>query len=442
MQVPNIKELLRKLSFLRNNLSLLVPILIAVVAVVLFVPTRMISARLRKNIETESVNKGRRIETLLEAAVPTEAIKQVEEYQKAYANDANQIELLAKQTTQRELLSYKIFPAPQGSSILIFEEFARLYRKGIENMISDMGGGDRPTDMELRAALENASTRSRFGTGPYSQASPIPGSGPGRTGLSYGMLGDMDRKIVDEICRERARIAKVYVAATDLAGYDFWAGYKSDTGLDQAVKDCWYWQVGYWIVEDVATTIERINGGSNSVFTSPVKRLLSVNFDLNRKGAIRTRRPGTTRAKREGGMCAYVVSARDALTKPCTGRFSKDETGIDVVHFNVVVIVSAKAVLPFMEELCSAKQHKFRGFTGQDMEQTFRHNQMAILESNMLAIERDNRAHDMYRYGDDAVVELDLICEYMFNRTGYDEIKPEAVKQDILAAAETQTKRR
>ena len=138
------------------------------------------------------------------------------------------------------------------------------------------------------------------------------------------------------------------------------------------------------------------------------------------------------------GVCdrrpSYVLSSMDGLTEPCTGRFS--DVDIDVVHFDVVVVISTKAILSFMQQLCSAKQHKFRGFSGEEQEQIFKHNQITILESNIRSIDREDRTHDLYRYGEDAVVELDLICEYIFDRNGYDEIKPESVKRESASEEE------
>jgi hypothetical protein len=78
---------------------------------------------------------------------------------------------------------------------------------------------------------------------------------------------------------------------------------------------------------------------------------------------------------------SYVTSAKDAMTNPCTGRFCSEE--LDVVHFNVVVVVGADDVMPFMQELCRARTHKFRGFYGDLPEQTYKHNQITILESNV-----------------------------------------------------------
>jgi hypothetical protein len=254
--------------------------------------------------------------------------------------------------------------------------------------------------------------------------------------MAFGETAEIEKKIIDEMCLEKAKNAAVYAVATDIAGYDFWAGYKFDTGLEQALKDCWYWQLGYWITADVIDTIKAVNAGSDSVITSPVKRLMSVNFNLVRRGVIRARRFSMTRDRKEGGTPAYVTSTKSVLTMPCTGRFSTDEAGIDVVHFNVVVVVNAKSVLPFMKELCSAKEHKFSGFSGREPEQMFKHNQMTILESTITPVERESRMHDYYKYGEDAVVELDLICEYIFNKAGYAEIKPEQVKTDLTTGGE------
>ncbi len=72
-----------------------------------------------------------------------------------------------------------------------------------------------------------------------------------------------------------------------------------------------------------------------------------------------------------------------------------------------------KSVLPFMNELCKAKQHKFKGYFGKGQEQTFKHNQITILDSEINSINREDIVHDLYRYGSDAVVQLDLTCEYI-----------------------------
>jgi hypothetical protein len=125
----------------------------------------------------------------------------------------------------------------------------------------------------------------------------------------------------------------------------------------------------------------------------------------------------------------------DGLAEPCTGRFSNED--IDVIHFNVIVVVSTKAIFPYMQELCSAKEHKFRGFTGKEQERSFRHNQISILEERIVPVEQEDRSHELYRYGGDAVVELDLVCEYILNKKGYEAIKPESIKKTLAGEADT-----
>jgi hypothetical protein len=122
----------------------------------------------------------------------------------------------------------------------------------------------------------------------------------------------------------------------------------------------------------------------------------------------------------------YVKVLQDSLALPCTARLSDDN--IDVVHFNLDVILRADYMLRFMKQLCLAKEHTFTGYQNQEQEQIFKHNQISILESYIRSVDKQNSAHTYYRYGDDAVIELDLICEYVFFRSGYDPIKPKALK--------------
>jgi hypothetical protein len=244
-------------------------------------------------------------------------------------------------------------------------------------------------------------------------------------------LQDAKETIIDVLCREKAEEAAIYANPLDVSGYEFWEGYEHP-GRDEAVKDCWHWQLAYWIVEDVVDTADALNSksGSKSVLTSPVKQLVSISFGRQPK-----RPRAISKGKSKSGDKAgdeepkYVLSLEDALAWPCTARFCNND--IDVVHFNVVVVVSSRAILPFMQELCSAKQHRFAGWDGEEPEQVFTHNQIAILDSKIESIDRGDGGHKYYRYGEDAVVELTLVCEYLFNKGAYDAVKPKVVKDAI-----------
>ncbi|MFC1677937.1 hypothetical protein ACFL3G_12865 [Planctomycetota bacterium] len=421
MGTSNIKNVLGKLSFIREYSSLVVPVVIALVAVLVFVPAQLMGNKFKGYVTAESISKrGNRIDSLKRNAVSRQQWREERKYQDAYKADAEKISQLATQSSERELLSYSVFPKPKEKSRFLFELFGKKYRDGVDGMLEVANACECPTETELEDALlrsPQASRRSRS----Y------------KDGLNY-----VTDAIVDELCKEKAQSASVYAAAEELGEYESWDSYQF-TSFEKAINDCWYSQLGYWIVEDVITTIEEMNSGSQSVFTSPVKRLLSVSFGYGEKKKTKTNEEITNRP-------VYVRSTGEGLVNSYTGRVCGDS--VDVVHFNLSVVVSAKSVLPFMAELCKAKEHRFMGWDGQAAEQRFRHNQIAILVSEVSAISTsdgrgDKDIHELYRYGDeDAVVQLSLVCEYVFNKKGYDAVNPQALKGSLEVADDKKSGRK
>jgi len=389
-----LKESFGKLSFLKSYSSLVVPIVIAVVGILIFVPTQLISNKLGSEIQQDSISKGSQIKSLIKVVPPKEQWKKERQYQQAYEEDAKQIVSLVSQTSERELLSYSIFPKPQETSRLIFQEFAQKYRQSIEGFVSSLNARDCPTQAEMQRSM----------------------------GTSRQSSSTTKSEIEDVLCREKAQSISLYATPSLFAGYKYWENYKYE-GIQKAVKDCWYWQVGYWIIEDVADTIASLNEGSTSVFTSPVKRLMYMRFSTEN---ISFSSYGGK--KREKGLPYYVSTLFDGLAIPCTGRFSNTE--IDVVHFNVSVVVSSEGVSSFMKELCASKDHTFRGFDGTKPVQHLKHNQITILTTGIEPVDIKTQEHKLYRYGEDAVVVLNLVCEYVFDKKGYESIKPESVKKE------------
>ena len=445
MDIPNFKDILQKLSVFKSNLSLLVPFIIALASGLLFVPTLLMSSKLRQQVEQKSIREGgRSVQILQDKAVSREQYQVEAERQKAHASDANAIEALAMQNTQRQLLSYDIFPEPNGSSTLVFQEFGKHFREAIDELIVRTNGRDRPTDAELSRALEDSSALSTkrrssaystdFSMSSYSMGSPrSPSGGPG--GMSRMYKSNIERMILEQVCRERAASISVYVNSGDLSGYNYWADYKYDVLIEKAVEDCWYHQLAYWAMEDVFDTIIAMNSGHENVLTAPVKRFQRISFTMGLKrpgggGSINRGFRRLKKEKDEADKPIYVLSTTDGLTESCTGRFSNDD--IDVIHFNVAVVVGTKSVLPFMQQLCSAKEHKFSGYLeGLDQLKTYKHTQISILECKTVSANPEEPDHRYYSYGEDSVVELDLICEYIFNKKGYEEIKPESVKKTL-----------
>ena len=455
--MPNFKDILQKLSVFKNNLSLLVSVIIALVSVLLFIPTQLMSSKLKKDVEQESINKGgRRIVSLEQSVVSRQQYEMEAERQKAHAADANEIAKLVLQGTQRELLSYDIFPAPDpnGFSGLIFQQYGQNYRSGIDKLILSVNGGDCPTDAEIQRGLEGSSSRGRMrGRGASMMSSsrmPSSRSYPGMDLYGGGgsmMLGNINRMIIDEICKDRAKSVSAYVNPADVSGYEYWADYTYED-MNDAVEDCFYHQLAYWIIEDIFQTITTMNSDHENVLMAPAKRFMGITFTMGLKrpgsgggGSFRRGRMGRTARKtsEDADRPVYVREGAPGLSESCTGRYCT-EKDIDVTHFNFSVIVSTKSVLPFMKELCSVKEHQFRGYPdGTEPPQKFKHNQITILESKIGSINPNHMTHRYYRYGDESVVSLDLICEYIFNIESYISLMPQPVL-DTLAGKDEEDK--
>ena len=403
MDISNFKEILQKLSVLKNYSWLVLPVVIILVSVLLFIPTELMSSNLKKQIEKNSVSVGKQIQNLSKSTVVRDQWQVERGYQDAYKADAEKTALLILQSCQRPLLNYEMFPEPIDKSTLIFETFGEQFRKGIEEMFARIRATGCPTNAELQSSLQRSSI------------SGIRRSVSWGLGSSSGM-DEVDSTIIEVLCNDKAKSASVYVNPSDLSGYEFWKEYEY-AGMDESIEDCWYWQLGYWIIEDVVDTVEAMNANSKNVFTSPVKRIFNISFSKSRRGF--GQRGGA------GGRPGYVITFNEELSEPPTQRSSNGE--IDIIHFNVSVVVSSHAILPFMKELCSAKTHKFRGFSGKEPEQEFKHNQITILETSIRPVDQQDKDHNFYRYGEDAVMELELVCEYLLHRKSYEQIKPKTV---------------
>lgn len=458
MKAPNvnIKDILKKLSFLKNNLALLVPIIIAIVALLLLIPTRILGSRLRATVEERSLRTAKTVDTLIRDVNSAAKADVMRAEIEARAQDANAIEALMAQTVQRELLRYDIFgPDTNETSRVLFERFGQAYRAAIDQLLARVNAGLCPTRNEIQTALKTAPRSTlrtgmggAYGEGPYGGTpygggmDPYGGGGMMGRGQALGIITETDKKIVEQICLDRAEAFDVYASPVDIAGYAYWTDWTFED-KDKAYKDCWYWQVGYWIIEDVFTSIEQMNQGAQNSLTAPVKRLMSVDFTLKKNRAMRGRRGSFTRRSKDAENPTYATGIKDALTTPCTGRFTTlpmdDVTGIDVVQFDVKVVIDATQVTPFMVQICTAKPHHFRGFYGDQPEQTYEHNQISILETSVSQVERESYTHYFYRYGDKPVVELDLICEYVLPRTpAFLEIIPKQVKDELKGEEESE----
>jgi hypothetical protein len=250
---------------------------------------------------------------------------------------------------------------------------------------------------------------------------------------------ELDPEIEEAICMSKAKGLSVYAKPEDIAGYKFWENYSVTMKFENSVADCWYWQVGYWCLQDVFSTIGEMNKNSKNVLDSPVKRIMVASF-VPGEDALSTRSSRGVAVETAANMPKYVFSSQSALSELTTGRTCNDV--IDVVHFNIIVVVEARSVTDFMNELCSSKEHVFKGWDGQQPAEQMKHNQISILQYVSRPVDRTEDLHKYYRYGQEAVVELNLVCEYMFQKKAYASIMPALVKDTIKQGDAAAVRRR
>ena len=419
-------EFLRPLAGnLKKYTALLPSIIITIVALLLLLPTMLVGNNVKEKMIASK--KTTQAVQMLSRNVPSKNdLPQLRIYMDRLEEDANRIKQIAIQSSRRDLITYDhvIFPKPLDESTQIFTLFGGQYRSAIESLIKKMNAKDAPSDVEIRDAGAAGGPRAAYGVNPVVKA---------------------EDPMVDALCMTRAQEISVYANLSGFPWYAFWEKYVF-FGKDQALEDCWDSQVAFWVYEDIVDTIIKMNGSTGQVSSSPVKRLMGVSFT----GPVTTANPRT--AERYGAM-ASGMSTRDipnyvTATIPSffvanspTARVSDKD--VDVVHFAVSVLVDSHSVLPFMKELCSEKPHvfypEFDPAKGQPI--NVHHNQITILKTDLKVVDKTDPEHEYYRYGKGAVMRLDLICEYLFNRAGYDLIKPEPVKKRLgqLEDAQGQT---
>lgn len=411
-------------SFFRKYTSLLPCIAITFVALLLFFPIMMIGGSVKKNMAA-SLNTARQVQAEISNVPTRDKAQQTKEFMDKLEQDASEIEKLALQSCQRDLVTYDhvIFPKPLDSSSQVFYEFGRRYRVSIEELLKTIKAMDAPTDSEIG---------NRLG------ASALRGGMPGRGFRGRGGFTDMQDSRLDDFFLSRAKEISVYAHPTAFQWYSFWEKYEF-AGENQALQDCWDAQVALWVYQDIIETIYKMNGTNSNVDESAVKRLLGVSFSgpvnissqsgNNYQMAIMM---GTSNAA-DRDIPNYItpkLSSNFVGSSP-TGRACNEAW--DIIHFAVSVVVDSRSALAFMKELCSEKNHSYHvGFADSgEIVENARHNQITILQTDAQVVDPRSQEHYKYRYGKGGAMQLDLVCEYQFYRKSYDSIKPEPIQQRL-----------
>ena len=97
MDIPNFKDILQKLSVFKNNTALLVPVIVALVSILLFIPTQLLSGKLRAQVQTDSItNGGKKVDNLIKGNTTPIQPESLAEQMEAHGNDANEIPAMGR----------------------------------------------------------------------------------------------------------------------------------------------------------------------------------------------------------------------------------------------------------------------------------------------------------------------------------------------------------
>jgi hypothetical protein len=391
-------------DFIKHYSSMALPAGLLLAAVIVFLIAKHINSGVQESV-ADSLDTGEAVSRFLRDAPSVEQAQAELAFQQKHKTDAEKVQQLVMQTTQRELIAYNIFPEPTDMSRYIFDYYAENYIKAIDQMFQEINAGDAPSENELQADLAGtANTR------------------------SMRNIDENTKKIIDARCKARARSIGLYARPQVFDWYNYWSQYQY-SGRASAIYDCWYSQLAYWVYEDVMETIKKLKGDHNSLLASPVKRLGRVSF--RSLSSINLQPMDQTKSTAQKDVPFMITEERPPILveNSWTGRVGDDQR--DVFHFSLSVIVEVDKVPDFMRELCSAKEHVFRGWDGKSEPVKGVHNQITILNSIIEPVDRESPIHKNYRYGASAVVQWSGVCEYVLRKEAYQEIIPEAITAEL-----------
>lgn len=441
------------MGFIKKNLFLIGCVAIVLVALVLFALGFLRQADNAKELASSQTVYS----TVSRINPPTKgALAEAQAQAAQVRGDAAQIVKLASQTSVLPLLADDIFPETKRNIQLTVQNFATRYCELLQSFRTQLQAGDIPTEEERRQHLARNTTTAGgggFGGGMFGGANPA---------------DKQQSQLLEDLYKRQAGSFKIYARLQSFMGYEYWKLTGEDPGndYDLMMKNFWYSQVAAWIQQDVVSTIAELNKPAGAVADAPVKRLVEISFagealgQVNSGGATAATADKSSIQRRvqesinkmpiyvagdsqAGGMPGFGLSSSHAgeIAQAWTAHKSDDK--VDIVQFEIQVVLDAGRITDFINALQSPKTFDVKN-------QKTGHDQITILQMMVTSVNSQNELDPSgYYYGPGAVVKLQLICEYFFFKIPgpvdrnnqklyltYEDLKP---KQARPAAAETGT---
>ncbi len=169
--------------------------------------------------------------------------------------------------------------------------------------------------------------------------------------------------------------------------------------------EAWYAQVGYWLQNEIVDAIAEMNKGSKSVYTSPVKHLVKIDFSP--QFVLNPLAKGVTG---EDPSAAITVDKRLSYTGHGSNGF------YDVLHFKMQARVTADKVPDFLRQLSNNRL-------------------ITVLSVDLSSVDSVAAAREGYVYGPSPVVEVRLQAEALFFRRWTKPLMPQVIREGFHVVA-------
>lgn len=196
------------------------------------------------------------------------------------------------------------------------------YKAAIEALFQNLRPTDRPNDADVKRFFDAIMLQSKpregsnLGLFPSASADSPSGNDPGTSPDGFsppvapgtpptGTVTGIDRKNPDAVLAETQAIlaanrnGRIYATRE---AFTYSEIIQQPGGLQR--EQFWYAQLGLWVQGDIVRVINRLNGQSQSVETSPVKRLLGIRFSnyiVDQGGRFRRTLPAQEEASTSEG---------------------------------------------------------------------------------------------------------------------------------------------
>lgn len=385
------------MAFVKQHLVLILAGLIAVVSIGLgvfgFLRMDRISGRMDASVQLFNQLRGSMPSS--GKAVNPQAIDAASAAVDQAKQNYESIRDSAIKINERQPLLDRIFPEVERKALSY--SFREAYRDAIDALPKRMGGGGKPSSVDVDNWRMGLQEQARLGDASLNTEDPVSMDPAARAAIHQA------RKIRCYADKESFDVRELY-----------------DLQKEPTAQQMWDAQMSLWIQQDVVDVIAAMNEAAASglpadqkanVLTLPVKRIVGIKVG-DYVGAASSPTASPARRESAGTRSAAAEAVDDPPDEPSDVFTRRKPNALyDIVYFRVGVIIDSRYVQQFIAKMSEK-------------------NLYSPIEVSLEDVEASPEFHD-YLYGPGRVVRLDVAFEASLLRTAFKELMPDAVRKRI-----------